>query len=103
MKQLSPEERMSCKKSIETISSIDALIANPEFQIFMGKIKELSDKMADSILHEDEISDQEREAKRQRRLGILEVLRKPQEDRDNHVRLLAQFGVKPGDGVEIGI
>ena len=66
-----------------------------EFQRFMARFKEQADTLAESILH-DEMPHEEREALRHKRLGILEVLRSPNEDRQAQVSVLAQYGIKPG-------
>ena len=63
----------------------------------MARSKEMSDALADEVLHDDTLSDKEREAKRNRRLGVLDVLRSHAEERESHFRYLASQGVVPGD------
>ena len=60
------------------VRDIEFLARSEEFGRFMDHFKARADKLADEILHSD-MPDAEREKMRQFRLGILEVLRGPQE------------------------
>lgn len=62
----------------ENLASIERLVENPDFRRFMDGIKRQADYMADQILHAEELSPVEREAERQKRNGLMEVLRGPQ-------------------------
>ena len=92
-----------CRISAEAVSAIDFLTKRDEFRAFMEYFQKRADELADDVLHNDSLSDREREAARMRRAGILEVLRWPMEQREAHVRVLAQYGHAPGDGIEVGL
>jgi hypothetical protein len=81
------------------IRSIDALANNPDFRWFMSLHANRCDSLANKILHEPMPLD-ERERLRARRLGLLEVLLSPKEDRAAQVRILAESGITMGDAPE---
>jgi|688.fasta_scaffold700568_2 hypothetical protein len=91
------------KRAAEAVSSIDQLMRSPEFQEFMQYFQERADLLADEILHNDALIEKEREAKRNHRLGILEVLRWPVDHRNAQCNVLAASGRFPGDGTEYGL
>lgn len=77
MKQLSSSEKIATDRAANTIRDIEFLTDCREFKEFMAGFKNRADQMADSILHDSELSPVEREAMRRERLGILEVLQSP--------------------------
>lgn len=78
-KPLTPQQRETARIASETISNLEFLLNRPEFKSFLDRFRRQSDDMADSILHDD-MSPEEREKIRQKRLAILEVLKAPSED-----------------------
>ncbi len=91
MKTLNPEQLESARLASETISNIEFLEKRPEFIAFMGRFRRRADELADNILHE-KMSPEEREALRQQRLGILEVLEAPKNDKRASLNILKGFG-----------
>ena len=89
----------SIDSAMKVIKTIDALAGNEDFQRFMERFTRRADQLALEILHNDMPTD-EREKLRHCRLGILEVLLAPKEDREAQVRVLAGYGIQPGDPVE---
>lgn len=61
---------------------------------FFGVLRERCDKMADDILHDNELTPDAREALRRERLGILEALKTPSDQEDAQIRVLASYGIK---------
>jgi hypothetical protein len=80
--------------AIKVIRGIDELAGNENFRNFMKSFSKRSDALALTILHEDKLTHDERESLRNRRLGILEVLMQPSEDRAAQVGVLARFGIE---------
>jgi hypothetical protein len=81
--------------ALQVVRTIDALSANDDFRLFMERFTRRADALALEILHDDRLSAEDREKLRNRRLGILEVLLAPKEDREAQVRVLAGYGVEP--------
>lgn len=92
-----PEQQASIDTAMQVVKTIDNLSKNDDFRLFMERFTRRSDALAQDILHDDSLSPDEREKLRHRRLGILEVLLAPKEDREAQVRVLAQYGINPGD------
>lgn len=88
-----PEVREACAALCE----IDILEQLPEFASFMDRIKAVADKMADAVLHNEELTADKREAIRQQRIGVLEVLKFPNEIKVGQQRVLAMAGIKLED------
>lgn len=87
---MTPQQRNEMMRSAtNTVSDIDFLTKSAEFGRFMDRFKLRADGLADEILH-GEISTEEREAKRQFRLGIMEMLRWPTEAKNSSLRVLNQ-------------
>jgi len=87
---MSPSQRNDMMRSATTtVADIDFLSKSEEFARFMDQFKFRADMLADEILH-GELSPEEREAKRQFRLGIMEVLRWPIEAKNSSMRVLKQ-------------
>jgi hypothetical protein len=80
--------------AMKVIRGIDDLAGNENFRNFMKSFSKRSDALALTILHEDKLTHDERESLRNRRLGILEVLMQPSEDRAAQVGNLARFGIE---------
>lgn len=85
----------SIDTALQVVRIIDALAANEDFRLFMERFTRRADALALEILHDDKITPVEREKLRSHRLGILEVLLAPKEDRDAQVRVLAGYGIEP--------
>jgi hypothetical protein len=79
------------KTATAMVRDIEFLAKSEEFSRFMDHFKARADKLADEILHGD-MTDAEREKLRQFRLGILEVLRGPQEIHRSNAMLLQRHG-----------
>jgi hypothetical protein len=79
------------KSATVMVRDIEFLSGSDEFARFMDHFKARADKLADEILH-GEMDGTERENLRQFRLGILEVLRGPQEIHAANSALLRQHG-----------
>lgn len=62
----------------ENIASVGRLLEDSDFNRFMSGFKAMADQLADQVLHDDELTMEKREMIRQKRLGILEVLKGPQ-------------------------
>lgn len=98
-RQRTPEQQASIETSLEVVRTIDSLAKNEDFRRFMERFSRRADSLADQILH-DEMKPKQREKLRQRRLGILEILLAPKQDREAQVRNLKQYGIQPGDPEE---
>lgn len=70
------------------------LLDRDEFKRFLDRWRATSDKWADDILHNNEMTDGERHNLRMKRLGVLEVLQSPYQDRDAQYNVLANMGIK---------
>ena len=90
------EEQKAIETALRVVNSIDALLKNDDFQRFITQHSARADQLAMEILHH-EMPPEKREALRNRRLGVLEVLLSLKEDRDAQVGLLARYGMAPGD------
>lgn len=97
-KPRTPEEQKSIDTALKVVKSIDALTSNEDFQWFMAEHGKRADALAIEILHTD-MTPEKREAMRNRRLGVLDVLLSLQEDRSAQMGLLARYGVMPGDNL----
>lgn len=73
------------------VACADFLMSNDEFNEFNDHVKRFSDQLADEILH-GEMTDDEREKKRQFRLGILWVLRSPTDMRKANMDIIERSG-----------
>jgi hypothetical protein len=82
------EQQATQKKAAETISAIDFLLKRDEFIAFREKHFRRIAEMEQAILG-DEMTPEQRERLRQRRLGMLEVLNSPEEDREMNRRILS--------------
>jgi len=71
------------------VADIEFLATREEFVRFMDSFKSRADGLAEEILHAD-MTAEEREAKRQFRMGIMEVLRWPSDTKRSCMRLLNQ-------------
>lgn len=80
------------KYATGAVADIEFLLSRPEFQRFMDGFKNRADALADEILHHD-MTQEAREAKRQFRLGIMEVLGAPVEIRNRNFAILKKSGV----------
>ena len=94
------EAQNAIDSAMQVVRTIDNLTTNEDFRLFMERFTRRADALAMEILHDDTLKPEEREALRNRRLGVLEVLLAPKEDRDAQVRVLGQYGMKPGDVME---
>lgn len=103
MNDRTEEENQAINASRAAIAAIDRLAADPCFQAFMGRADAVSNEMAVDIL-EGEMTAEARENLRHKRLGIVEVLRQPALDRQQHVFNLQNLGaaIFSEDGEEIG-
>jgi hypothetical protein len=90
------EEQIAIETALRVVHSIAALLKNDDFQRFLTQHSERADQLAMEILHH-EMKPKKREALRNRRLGVLEVLLSLREDRDAQAGLLARHGIAPGD------
>jgi hypothetical protein len=68
------------------------LLEREEFTRFLGRWRNEADRLADLILHDNNISDRERENLRRYRLGILAMLKSPHEDTEAQASYLASKG-----------
>lgn len=93
---LNSHQKDACTKASEMISNIEFLQSRSEFIAFMEKLKARADGMAEQVLHDNNISAEEREAIRRTRLGILECLQSPSEDVTAQKSLLRAFGMSDG-------
>ena len=85
------------QQSIDELTMLENLAKNPDFQMLWGRLRERSDNMADSILHDELLSAEEREKLRTRRLELLEVLKFPSDLQVGHERALSTSGHHRGD------
>ncbi len=91
-KKLTPEQEQECARAEQTIRDIDTLAKNPEFRRFMERLDRETKKMADQVLEGDFETPVEREEMRLKRLGIVEALRIPKQDRQGSVSTLKTHG-----------
>jgi hypothetical protein len=91
MSQRSEEDQAAINASRKAIEQIDALAENEAFCDFMGRLDRVTDQMAVEIL-EGDMTAQERNDLRHKRLGMVEVLRQPAEDRKQHAYNLENLG-----------
>ncbi len=94
-KQLTDNQHEDLALAARTVSNIDFLLGREEFQEFLHKFRRRSAELEDRILNED-MPAETRERLRQLRLGILEVILSPEEDKTANLRTLSQYGVTPG-------
>lgn len=87
MSQLTPEQSETLHFSSKVIQSIDELMEFEPFQEFMQRLTREADAMALAILHDD-MTPEDRERLRIKRLGWLEVMKTPAEDRKTHVGII---------------
>ena len=92
------EEQKAINTALKMVKAIDSLTCNEDFQWFMAEHGKRADNMAIEILH-TEMTPEKREAMRNRRLGVLDVLLSLQEDKSAQMGLLARFGITQGDGL----
>jgi hypothetical protein len=95
-RKLTHDERVICDTSLKTVQALDELTRNDSFKQFMQRLQRRADELADEVLHH-ELTPELREQRRNHRLGMLEVLRVPREDREASVRTLASYGIQAGD------
>lgn len=96
-KTRTPEQQASIDTALEVVTTIDNLAKNQDFKRFMERFSRRSDALAQDILHDDDLTPEEREKLRHRRLGILEVLLAPREDREAQIRVLSKYGISLGE------
>ena len=90
MKNLTPQDAKTMEMAEANLRAIKELEEAPEFAAFMGRFRRRADELANQVLHED-MTPEAREAARQYRLGILEVLAAPATDRAANERILAEY------------
>lgn len=84
--------------SFDALSSIDELLRNPDFtDYFIAGIQREADKLADSVLHDESLTDKEREDKRQQRKGLLFTLSFLAMEKQAHENILSMNGLTRGD------
>lgn len=74
------------------VAAIERLVDEEGFKMVTSILKDRADQLADSILHDDDLSSVDREAFRQRRLGILEALKAPKEIHDGGTNVMRVNG-----------
>lgn len=94
--KLTEQQRDTCRHADRIIRNIDSLAEFEPFRAFLARFQKECDDLADRILHEEMAAD-EREKLRLRRLGIMEVLKAPTQDRADAVLVLSNCGIKPGE------
>lgn len=99
-KALTPEEKEICEQSLTVVRSLDTLAPLDEFKAFMARIKRRADQLADEVLHDEKLDTTEREKRRNQRTGLMEVLGIPKDDREASIRILAQYGISPGEPLD---
>ena len=92
----SPAQQAAIDTAQQAVRTIDALRVNEDFRRFMDRFQARADQLADLILHKN-MKSKEREKLRNHRLGILEVLAAPKEDRAAQVKVLTEYGIAPAD------
>lgn len=92
MKPITPADSKAIDHAEKTLAMINRLKTNPDFGLFMDGFRRRADALANEILH-DEMKPKKREAVRQYRLGILEVLGAPQTNADACERTLKTYGI----------
>lgn len=75
--ELSDAAKTACETAANNIRDIEHLQEQPEFRRFMEGFRRRADQMADEVLHNDAMTAEAREAARQKRLGVLEILQAP--------------------------
>ena len=98
-KPRTPEDQKAIDSAMQVVNAIDALARNDDFKRFIASHSERADQLAREILHDD-MEPEKREALRNRRLGLLEILLSPKQYRDAQAGVLARYGIHPGDPVE---
>lgn len=88
------EQDRTVQHSQRQFDDLQALVAFPPFRRFMDRLDGATNEMAAQIL-EGEMPLEEREKLRIRRLGMVEVLRKPADEIGTHVGILQENGVFP--------
>jgi hypothetical protein len=91
------------QQSIDELSLLEDLMKSEGFQMLWKRLQDRSDSLAQTILHDEEISAEDREKLRVRRLELLEVLKHPHDLMIGHDRALASSGHSRGDGLSIGL
>ena len=100
---MTEEQKNTCRISSEAVSLLDSLMKHEGMEHLSKRLQSRADDLADEVLHRHDLSDKDREQCRLIRLGILEALKLPSEEREAHVRVLAKHGLQPGDGIEYGL
>jgi hypothetical protein len=94
MSDIIEEQNRAINASRKAIAEIDELCSNPVFQAFMDRADAVAHDMAGEILENEKLTPEERENLRHKRLGIVEVLRQPAIDRQQHVFNLQALGAE---------
>lgn len=94
---MTPTKHEAIRTARMVIHDSTYLLDREEFQRFLARWRVTADKWADEILHDNSLSDKERNDLRQKRLGVLEVLQSPYQDRDAQMGVLAQMGERPAE------
>jgi hypothetical protein len=92
-KPLNRKQKDACTSASEAISNLEFLQKRPEFIAFMDRLRRQADGFAEQVLHEESISDKEREQLRLKRLGILECLKAPSDDITAQKKVLRDHGM----------
>ena len=95
--QLTQTQQVICEQSLACLRAIETLSRTPEFMEFLERIRKRADQLADEVLHKEDLTPEEREKLRCHRNGIMEVLATPQDDRAASMRILAEYGIQPGE------
>lgn len=93
MNRRSQADAKAIESAEKRISSINELLRNPHFEAFIQRFRNQADELGRSIT-DDEMTAEGREARRQFRLGILEVIQSPAIELDACVRTLKMFGIE---------
>lgn len=79
------------------VAHIDALENSEAFQWFKDLIGKSITRLEESILDDDDLSHDQREALRQQRKALVEVRDRTRLDREGQVAFLEKLGIRPGD------
>lgn len=84
-------------QSLRRVQLVDALAADPGFLEFIEALQGEAHRMGAEVLTDENLDPVQREAMRQQRIGLVMAIDYLPKFRDGAVKVLATYGMEPGD------